>query len=87
MVANYLRNLENLVDNLWHSLQDDFHINFDQREHDVWIKAIIDYEDKEKLVKAIKEKRKELLEHFKLDEFNGVKNYLLNQIPEWCKIR
>lgn len=87
MVANYLRNLEKLVDNLWHSLQDDFRINFDQREYEVWIKAIIEYEDKEILVKAIKEKRKEILEHFKRDEFNEVKNYLLNQIPKWYKIR
>lgn len=87
MVANYLRNLEKLVDNLWHSLQDDFRINFDQREYEVWIKAIIEYEDKENLVVAIKEKRKEILEHFKLDEFNEVKNYLLNQIPKWYKIR
>lgn len=86
-VADYLRKLENLVDSFWHSLQDDFRINFDQSEHDVWIKGIIEYRHRRKLVEAIKKKNSKIIEHFKKDEFNEVKKYLLKQIPKWRKIR
>ena len=83
-VAAYLKNLENLVDNLWHSLQDIFLVNFDQSQHDEWIKAIIEYKDKEKLCEYIKKNSKEILEHFKKEqEFEQVKNYLQRQIPKW----
>lgn len=91
-VAMYLKGLENLVDNLWHSLQDDFFVNFDQSEYDAWIGAIIEYHEKEKLVEAIKRKSKELLDYLKKEEvfelkreevFKKVTNYLQQQIPEW----
>ena len=82
-VAKYLKELENLVDNLWHGLQDDFSVNFDQSEHDTWIGAIIEYPEKEKLVEAIKGKSEAILNHFKKEEFEKVTNYLLQQIPKW----
>ena len=83
-VAKYLKELDNLVDNLWHSLQDDFSVNFDQSEHDTWIGAIIEYSEKEKLVEAIKRKSKRILDHFKKEEeFKKVTNYLLQEIPKW----
>lgn len=56
-VAKYLSGLADLVDNLWHGLQDDFSVNFDQSDHDEWIKAIIEYPEKEELVKGIIEKK------------------------------
>jgi hypothetical protein len=82
-VANYLKELENLVDNLWHSLQDDFSVNFEQSEHDTWIEAIIQYHEKEKLVEAIKRRSERVLDHIKKEEFKKVVNYLLQQIPKW----
>jgi len=83
-VARYLKELENLVDNLWHGLQDDFSVNFDQSEHDAWIRAIVEYPDKEKLVDAIKKKTDGILDHFeKKKEFEQVREYLLKQFPEW----
>ncbi len=83
-VAQYLKVLENLVDNLWHSLQDDFSVNFDQSEHDAWIGAIIEYCEKEKLVKEIKKKSGEIINCLKeKDKFEKLTNYLLEQIPKW----
>lgn len=86
-IYKYLSKLERSVDNLWHSLQDDFSVNFDQSEHDEWMKAIIEYTNKKEFVKAITGKRKrlnqELLNHFKKEEeFKKVKKYLLKQIPK-----
>lgn len=84
IAATYLKKLENLVDNLWHSSQDIFSVNFDQSQHDEWIKAIIEYEDKEKLCEYIQKNSKEILEHFKKEqEFKQVINYLQRQIPKW----
>lgn len=83
-VAAYLKKLEDLVDNLWHSLQDIFLVNFDQSQHDEWIKAIIEYEDKYELCEYIKKNSKKILEHFEDKKgFERVKNYLQRQIPKW----
>lgn len=86
-VAKYLNNLADLVDNLWHGLQDDFPTNFDLLGHDEWIKAIIQYPEKEEFVKGITEKRKDLnqalLKYFQKEkDFNEVRKYLLKQVPE-----
>lgn len=86
-VAEYLRKLEDLVDNLWHSSQDEFSVNFDQAEHDEWMKAIIKYRKKEKLVEFIKDNSGEILNHFKAEEFEKAKNYVLDQIPKWYRVR
>jgi hypothetical protein len=82
-VAEYLKKLENLVDNLWHSLQDIFSVNFDHSQHDEWIKAIIEYKGKRELCEYIKEHSKEILEHYKKEEFKQVTDYLQGQIPKW----
>ena len=83
-VANSLRELEHLVDNIWHSLQDDFSVNFDQTEHDKWIEAIIQYPEKQQFVEAIKEKSKGIVAYFKKEqEFEKVTSYLRQQIPKW----
>lgn len=86
-VAKYLSGLADLVDNLWHGLQDDFSVNFDQSDHDEWIKAIIEYPEKEELVKGIIEKKKQLnqalLKYFQREEeFEEATKYLLKQVPK-----
>ena len=82
--ATYLKGFECLVDNLWHSLQDDFTINFDQSEHDMWMAAIINCSNKGDLVKAIEGKSDELLDYLSNKEkFNNLTNYLTKQIPKW----
>lgn len=85
-VARYLRELANSIDNLWHDLQDNFSVNFDQSDHDEWIKAIIEYPKKEEFVKEIIEKKKHLNQTLlkklgKEKEFKEVKEYLLDQFP------
>lgn len=84
-VATYLRKLENLVDNVWHGLQDDFRVNFDQSEHDTWMAAIIRHSDKDKLVDAISKSSQPILDYFKRaeekQEFECLKSYLLKQFP------
>lgn len=84
-VAVYLKELEHLVDNLWHSLQDEFRVNFDQSEHDVWMAAIIDYADKENLVNAIERRSHEIVDYLskKEKEFKNLTDYLTEQIPKW----
>jgi len=86
-VARYLSGLADLVDNLWHDLQDDFPVNFDQLGHDEWIKAIIEYPEKKEFVKGIIEKKKHLnqalLKYFQKEkEFEEVTKYLLKQVPK-----
>lgn len=83
--ATYLRKLENLVDNVWHGLQDDFCVNFDQSEHDTWMAAIIQYPGKDKLVKAISNSTQPILDYFERkeekQEFECLRSYLLKQFP------
>lgn len=81
-IATYLRKLENLVDNLWHGLHDDFSVNFDQSEHDAWMAAIIQYPKKQEFVQAISTRSRPILTYFKRNqEFNNLTTYLLKQIP------
>lgn len=85
-VAEYLSNLADSVDLLWHGLQDDFSENFDQSNRDEWIKAIIDYPEKEEFVKGIIEKNKQLnqalLRYFQCEkEFEEATKYLLRHVP------
>ena len=80
-IASYLMGLVYLVDNLWHGLQDDFSVNFDQSEHDTWMAAIIRRSDKDKIVKAISTRSRPILTYFKRNqEFNNLTTYLLKQI-------
>ena len=44
-----------LVDRLWHGLQDRFETNFDQSEHDVWYDAIVKFPRKDAIVCAIRD--------------------------------
>lgn len=82
-IASYLMELVYLVDNLWHGLQDDFSVNFDQSEHDTWIAAIIEYPEKERLVQAISTRSNPILKYFKREKkFKNLTNYLLKQIPK-----
>jgi len=82
--ATYLKGLECLVDNLWHSLQDDFSVNFDQCKHDVWMAAIINYSEKGNLVDAIIRGSPEILDYLKKHkEFESLANYLTDQVPKW----
>ncbi len=82
--AIHLKGLECLVDNLWHSLQDDFSVNFDQCEHDMWMAAIINYPEKEKLVDAIKRRSGKILHYLKKQkEFENLTSYLAKQILKW----
>lgn len=83
--AIYLKGLEYLVDNLWHGLQDEFRVNFDQSEHDIWMAAIIDYAEKRELVCVIKDKSGEILDYLskKEKEFENLTSYLTEQIPKW----
>lgn len=53
-VAKYLQELMELVDRLWHGLQDKLRVNFDQSEHDVWYDAIVRFPRKETVVREIK---------------------------------
>ena len=85
-VAEYLSKLADSVDLLWHGLQDDFSENFDQSNRDEWIKAIIDYPEKEEFVKGIIEKNKQLnqalLRYFQCEkEFEEATKYLLRHVP------
>lgn len=84
--ATFLRKLENLVDNVWHGLQDDFRMNFDQSEHDVWMAAIIQRPDKDLLVKAISNTSQPILDYLKSKEgkreFECLRRYLLKQFRE-----
>ncbi len=83
-VADYLEQLEHHVDNLWHGLQDEFQVNFDQLDHDAWLGAIIEYPDKDKIVGVIREKSGGIIEHFqKEQEFRRVTKYLEKQTPKW----
>ena len=83
--AIYLKELECLVDNLWHSLQDEFRVNFDQSEHDMWMAAIISYPEKGKLVDAIADGSSEILDYLsrKEKEFENLTKYLTEEIPKW----
>lgn len=82
-IASYLMELVYLVDNLWHGLQDEFSVNFDQSEHDAWIAAIIQYPEKEKFVEATKTRSQRILNYFKREpEFSNLTSYLLKQIPK-----
>ncbi|RCV63632.1 hypothetical protein C5S53_12895 [Methanophagales archaeon] len=85
-VAEYLSKLAGSVDLLWHGLQDDFSENFDQSNHDEWIKAIIDYPEKEEFVKGIIETKKQLnqalLGYFQSEKkFEAATKYLLRHVP------
>jgi len=84
-VAEYLRKLEDLVDDLWHSLQDRFSANFDQTEHDKWMEAIINYAQKEQFVDYIKTNSKKIHDYLNSNKevFEKVTSYLRQQIPKW----
>lgn len=85
-VAGFIEKLEDLIDNLWHSLQDKFGVNFDQSEHDEWIGAIIECKKKEELVEFIKERSEGISEHLNKDEgkeFGRVIEYLRYQTPSF----
>ena len=82
-IASYLMRLVYLVDNLWHGLQDDFSVNFDQSVHDIWMAAIIEYPAKDELVQAISTRSNPILKHFKREqEFENLISYLLKQCPK-----
>jgi len=81
--ANYLKRLADLVDNLWHGLQDDFSVNFDQSKHDAWMAAIIKCTKKEELVEVIGGGSDEILDCFKdEEEFGNLKEYLVERFPK-----
>jgi hypothetical protein len=81
VVAEYLKKLEDLIDKVWHGLQDEYQVNFDQTRHDKWMDAIIKFRNKDKLCGYIRENSKEILNHFAKKGYGKVIEYLQKQIP------
>lgn len=86
-IAKYLHDLMGLVDDLWHGLQDEFRVNFDQSEHDVWVDAIIRFPRKELMVSTIRDSdlSKKLWKKFREEKgqnIQGLRTYLLDFAPK-----
>jgi hypothetical protein len=84
-VVQFLLGVEDRVDEVWHGLQDEFRVFFDQESHDEWLGAIVAYKEKGKLVKAIKGKSHRLITFFQKekDGYQLTIKYLKKQMPRW----